>query len=74
MLETSKYIHLNPVKANIVTNPEEYIWSSYKMIIGNKKEKIIDSSFILNYFKYKDRVRLYMKYVESDLYQDCQVI
>lgn len=66
MLETSRYIHLNPVRAKMVKNPAEYIWSSYNMFIGNKKEKIIDSSFILNYFKYKDRAELYIKFVESE--------
>ncbi len=37
------------------------------MIIGNKKEKIIDSRFILNYFKYNDTVQLYINFVENDL-------
>ncbi|WP_242849828.1 transposase [Clostridium sp. C8] len=73
MLETSRYIHLNPVKANMVNNPEEYIWSSYNMITENKKEKIIDSSFILNYFIYNNRVKLYIKYIESDFYQERQI-
>ncbi len=67
MLEASRYIHLNPVKANMVEKPGEYEWSSYNMIIGNKKEKIIDSRFILNYFKYNDTVQLYINFVENDL-------
>lgn len=29
MLEAVRYIHNNPVKAGIVSNPENYIWSSY---------------------------------------------
>ncbi|WP_346349136.1 REP-associated tyrosine transposase [Guptibacillus hwajinpoensis] len=29
MLEVSRYIHLNPVKANLVSDPEDYPWSSY---------------------------------------------
>ena len=28
-LQCSRYIHLNPVKANICAGPEEYSWSSY---------------------------------------------
>jgi REP element-mobilizing transposase RayT len=39
----TKYIHLNPVKANIVHNPEEYIWSSYRAYLG-----ICDKPFWLN--------------------------
>ncbi len=29
MLEVSRYIHLNPIKASLVTQPEDYPWSSY---------------------------------------------
>ena len=30
MLEVSRYIHLNPIKASLVTQPEDYPWSSYR--------------------------------------------
>ena len=33
----SRYIHLNPVRANMVSNPEEYEWSSYAAYIGERK-------------------------------------
>ncbi|MFJ7724877.1 transposase [Neobacillus sp. NPDC097160] len=29
-IDVSKYIHLNPVEAGMVTAPEEYPWSSYR--------------------------------------------
>lgn len=32
LLEISRYIHLNPVKAKIVSKPCEYKWSSYNII------------------------------------------
>lgn len=62
MIETSRYIHLNPVKANMVELPEEYKYSSFDMYIGLKKERRITSSSILSYFsgdrgKYKEFVR-----------------
>ncbi|WP_108668971.1 transposase [Peribacillus acanthi] len=31
MFEVSRYIHLNPCRANIVTIPSTYEWSSYSM-------------------------------------------
>lgn len=31
-LQTSRYIHLNPVKAMMVSRPEHYRWSSYNTI------------------------------------------
>lgn len=54
ILDASKYIHLNPVKAKIVEKPEEYIWSSYAMYIGEKKEKLIYSNRILSFFTEKN--------------------
>ncbi|PLX99741.1 MAG: hypothetical protein C0623_08620 [Desulfuromonas sp.] len=33
-LELSRYIHLNPVRAEIVSFPEDYPWSSYHAYIG----------------------------------------
>ena len=36
LLEVSRYIHLNPVRAKIVDSPEKYIWSSYNKIVLDK--------------------------------------
>ena len=38
LLEVSRYIHLNPVRAKIVDSPEKYIWSSYNKIVLDKNE------------------------------------
>lgn len=38
MLEVSRYIHLNPVEANIVMRPEDYLWSSYHLFFINDEE------------------------------------
>lgn len=39
-LQTSRYIHLNPVKAQMADYPEDYLWSSYRTMIpeANLKE------------------------------------
>lgn len=66
MLEASRYIHLNPVRANIVKCPENYRWSSYNMYVGSEKEKLISSEIILSHFKSGNR-NLYKKYVEAGL-------
>ncbi|WP_263280493.1 transposase [Clostridium botulinum] len=67
LLEVSRYVHLNPVTANIVKKPEEYHWSSYPMIIGEKKEKLIDSNKILSYFNENNKRKSYKNFVESDI-------
>jgi REP element-mobilizing transposase RayT len=33
-LESSRYIHLNPVRAEIADRPQDYPWSSYQCFIG----------------------------------------
>ncbi|EES48711.1 transposase [Clostridium botulinum] len=65
MLETSKYIHLNPVRANMVKKPEEYKWSSYCVYIGKKKEKIVNCDMVLSFFRTENCRELYKNYVEG---------
>lgn len=42
-LELTRYIHLNPVRAKIVSNPGEYKWSSCKTYINRKGDGYVDS-------------------------------
>lgn len=52
--ELSRYIHLNPVRANVVEAPEQYDWSSYQCYIGKKKPpEWLYRGFILGYFGQK---------------------
>ena len=65
LLEASRYVHLNPVKAKIVHIPEAYRWSSYSVFIGKEDEGITNSAVILEYFQCKDRCRRYKEFVEQ---------
>lgn len=66
LLELSRYIHLNPVRAKIVQRPEDYRWSSYKDYTGEKGE-ITDTAFILNRFSEegKEAKEGYQRFVEE---------
>lgn len=66
LLQTSKYIHLNPVKAGIVDKPIQYPWSSYRVFMGVKKDKLVFEENILELFQNSSRA-LYREYVESDM-------
>jgi hypothetical protein len=46
LLELSRYIHLNPVKAGMVEAPQDYHYSSYKSFINKKGEGIISRDLI----------------------------
>lgn len=65
-LQTSRYIHLNPVNADMVKKPIEYKWSSYESYMGIGKNNLVNDDSILSYFKDKSRI-LYKEYVESKL-------
>lgn len=34
MLEVCRYVDLNPVRANMVPGPADYLWSSYRALAG----------------------------------------
>lgn len=67
----SAYIHLNPVRAGIVKDPEAYLWSSFRCYSGKSKTPhflyIID---ILKKFKTK---RDYQKYVMNLLRDEKEI-
>ena len=51
-LVVTVYVHINPIRAGVVKNLEEYKWSSYLDYIGKRKSIIerLDTSFILSRF------------------------
>ena len=67
-LELSRYIHLNPVRAGMVTRPEEYRWSSYNSYIGQcTASSWLKVETILDYFSYnaKEAKQKYRSFVEN---------
>ena len=64
--ELSRYIHLNPVRAELVQAPEQYYWSSYQFYIGHKTPPgWLYRDFILGYFgeKIKTAQKAYQSFV-----------
>ena len=47
LLELSRYLHLNPVRANIVAKPEDYPYSSYRSYISKSNETLVSHELIL---------------------------
>jgi len=50
LLELVRYIHLNPVRAKVVKDPERYLWTSHLSYLGNGKEGLVDTDFVLGQF------------------------
>ena len=65
VLEASRYIHLNPVRANMVNTPENYRWSSYSGYIGLKEDSLVNSEMLLTYFK--GNRELYKSFVDAGI-------
>lgn len=45
-----RYLHLNPVRANIVCRPEGYMWSSYRAYIGSDAYTWLNTSIVFDAF------------------------
>ncbi len=53
LLELIRYIHLNPVRAGMVGDPEEYPWTGHLGYLRKGKENLIDSDMVLSQFSRK---------------------
>ncbi len=68
-LEVSRYIHLNPVKAMMVREPQAYSYSSYQNYISEKSTELsdlIDTKRVLNAFHNGNREQ-YRMFVEGKI-------
>jgi hypothetical protein len=66
LLELTRYLHLNPVRAKLVNDPGDYKWSSYGGYVDKTQEpKWLDSAAVLEQFsgKISDARRLYQRFV-----------
>lgn len=62
LLPLSRYIHLNPVRANYVKEPEKYYWSSLGSFINDSDHKCrwLAQGFILNAIGSKEKYKNYV--------------
>jgi putative transposase len=62
LLAASLYIHLNPVRAGLVTDPVAYRWSSCALFVNDlEKKTFLDYKFILNILD-EDTIKASLKY------------
>jgi putative transposase len=47
LLALLRYIHLNPVRASLVSSPDEYPWSSHHAYVGRRSEPWVTTEFAL---------------------------
>ena len=77
-LIVSRYIHLNPVRANMVRLPEEYKWSSYPIYLGQKrKPSWLTTNMIQELISARMtqlQIRNYQDYIEKTKHEDMETI
>jgi REP element-mobilizing transposase RayT len=71
LVELSRYIHLNPVRAGIVVKPEDYPWSSYGAYVDLQPPvKWHQTEFILEHFAGRsDRYRQFVEDLLDKAYE-----
>lgn len=74
LLELSRYLHLNPVRAGLVKRPEEYGYSSYRSYIMRGKEEIVYRDRIWGMISGDGRngAQKYRRFVEEGLWKDLE--
>jgi REP element-mobilizing transposase RayT len=50
LLTLLRYIHLNPVRANLAASPDEYPWSSHHAYLGSRPEPWVTTGLALRMF------------------------
>lgn len=61
----TSYIHLNPVKAKIVSHPSEYPWSSYNAYVGTVNDENVDLARVKECLSFD--LKNYGKFVEDHI-------
>jgi len=69
LLELSRYIHLNPVRAKLVKKPEDYPFSSYRIYLSSKNGAFVYRDQILGMITKDQRkaTKKYKEFVDSDI-------
>ncbi|MGH7807562.1 MAG: transposase [Thermodesulfobacteriota bacterium] len=68
LIRLSRYVHLNPVRARIVTKPEKYLWSSYGGYISKSRVvKWVEYAWVLSRFgrNKKEAMKRYKEFVDE---------
>ncbi|MGC9503806.1 transposase [Baaleninema sp.] len=60
----SRYIHINPVRANLVKHPQDWIFSSYRDYVGLRRGTLPKPDVVLSQFSGRED---YRQFVESEV-------
>ena len=74
LLELSRYLHLNPVRAKMTPKPEDYPYSSYRSYVTGQPENLVNTDTILGILrgKRRDAPGRYKDFVESVMEEEIE--
>ena len=61
-----RYIHRNPVKARLVAEPEDWVFSNYRDWIGLRDGTLKDDTFIRDHFSSAEEYREFVNDWQDD--------
>ena len=64
LFQITRYIHLNPVRAGLVVNPEDWAFSNYREFIGTRNGLLFDAEFLETQFGSPEE---YRSFVETEI-------
>lgn len=67
LLELIRYIHLNPIRADIANDPADYAWSSHRSYIGMETLPWLETDWVLSQFakRLKTCRQCYIDFVQA---------
>jgi hypothetical protein len=72
LLELVRYIHLNPVRAHLVSAPQDYLWTGHIDYLGLRPRSSVDTGFILSLLEPDQRTALesYVRFIIAGIDND----
>jgi putative transposase len=72
LLELVRYIHLNPVRAQISSIPSEYRWTSHQYYLRRSQQELVNVDFVLAQFASDRRRALesYQQFIQDGIQKD----
>jgi putative transposase len=61
LLELVRYIHLNPLRARLVTRPADWQWSGHGEYLGKSKNGLIGAGAVMEEFKTPTRYEAFVR-------------
>ncbi|WP_171038234.1 transposase [Aquibacillus sediminis] len=68
-LEVNKYIHLNPIRANMVQELKDYKWSSYFDYVHPTNSTLVSTERIFTFFP-EPKIDNYQKFLQAKVQQE----